>query len=190
MKNYDKIVKLASETAAKEAANVAIEKWESEKRKQAKQRVDRRLRNTKLLLDNYRSFVAHVQHAVHDLASAGEESAIYILDMMDAYDGTESVAIESIKRTTARTAVIVAHIEQMLEVYKVMCEASKKHEDIRRYRVIFSLFIADCQEGNMSILDISEREQVDQRTIYRDRDIALERLSALFFGIDGMQKSK
>lgn len=187
MKNQDQIIRLASEIAAKEAVRIAIEVWEQQKQKEIKQHIDRRLRNTKLLLDNYRSFTAHVQFAVYGTEGINEESAIYILDMMDAYGGMDSVAIESIKRSTARTAVIVAHIDEMLSVYRTMCEASNKPEVLRRYRIISALYIEDDQ---LSISDLAEREFVDQRTIYRDRDIAFERLAALFFGIDGMQNRK
>ena len=187
MKNQDQIVRLASETAAREAVRITHELWELEKKKEVKRRVDRRLRNTKLLLDNYRSFVAHVRFAVYGKDDIGEESAIYLLDMIDVYDGMDNVAIESIKRSSARTAIIVAHIEEMLGVYKAMCEASGKPEVLRRYRIINALYVEDEQ---VSIQDIAEREFVDQRTVYRDRDVAFERLAALFFGIDGMQNRR
>lgn len=187
MKNQEQITRQAAEIAAREAARVAIEMWEKEKKKEVRNRVDRRLRNTKLLMDNYRSFVAHVRYAVFDSQSAYEESAIYILDMMDSSDGVDSVAIESIKRSTARTAVIVSHIDEMLKVYKLMCESSRKPEDLRRFRIISALYIDNDQ---LSILDIADAEHVDQRTVYRDRDIAFERLSALFFGIDGMERRR
>lgn len=189
MKNEEHIARIAGEAAAKvaaqEAAKVAIEMWEKEKQKQVKQRADRRLHNTRLLLDNYRSFAAHVRYAVYGIQDTDEESAIYILDMMDSYDGMDSVVIESIKRSTARTAVIVAHIDEMLKIYKVMCEGSRKTEDMRRYRIIYFLYVDDSQ---MSIQDLAEQEHVDQRTVYRDVNIAQERLAALFFGIDGMQR--
>ena len=187
--NY--IVKVASETAARvaseKAAEIAINVYERQKSRDARQRVDRRLRNTKLLLDNYRCFVAHVNNAVYDIEQAKEESAIFILDMMEQVDGVECMTIESIMRTTTRTAVIVSHIDSMLSVYKSMCENSEYAEDIRRYRIIKSLYI---DAPPMSITDLSESESVVPRTIYRDRDIAFNRLAALFFGIDGMQKRR
>jgi len=175
------------EIAAREAARVAIEMWEKERHKETARRADRRLRNTKLLLTNYRSFSAHVRHAVSDINDIEEDSAIYILDMMDTYIDMNNVVIESIKRTASRTAVIVAHIDQMLDIYKKMCESSKRTEDIRRYFVIHSLYVNSNQ---MSILEIAEHENVDQRTVYRDLEIALDRLAALFFGIDGVRNQR
>lgn len=186
---HEHIAKIASEAAsriaAEKAAAVAIEVYEKQKNKGLRQRIDRRLRNTKLLLNNYRVLVDHVQYAVYDIEQANVESAIGILDMMESYDGVESMTIESIKRSTARTAIIVSHITEMLQLYKVMCDKSNNPEDIRRYRVIKSLYI---DETPMSIEQLSEAENVVKRTIYRDRDTAIERLAALFFGIDGMER--
>jgi len=179
---------MASEAAAKvateKAAEVAIDAYNRQKNKDAKQRIDRRLRNTRLLLKNYRVFVDHVQYAVYEIEHA-DESAIRILDMMESYDGQDDVTVESIKRSTARTAIIVSHITEMLQIYKVMCEQSANPEDIRRYRVIKSMYI---DEAPMSISELAKQEFVAERTIYRDCDIAVERLAALFFGIDGMKK--
>ncbi|MCL2856187.1 MAG: hypothetical protein FWE19_00485 [Oscillospiraceae bacterium] len=190
MNTHEEIVRIAGQaaatTAAKEAAKVAIEMWEERRKRETAQRADRRLRNTRLLLDNYRSFVAHVNYAVYEVVPT-KESAIYILDLMEVYDDMDSMVIESIKRTTARTAVIVSHIDEMLKIYRVMCETSKKPEDIRRFRIIRALYIEDEE---MSIQALSEQESVDIRTVYRDRDIALERLAALFFGIDGMNRRR
>lgn len=187
MKN-EHIARIAAEAAAKataeKAAKVAIETYEKQKNKGAKERLDRRLRNTKMLLENYRAFVDHVRYAVSELEQASDEGAIYLMDLMEEYDGGMGITIESIKRTTARTATIVSHISEMLQIYEVMCEKSENPEDIRRYRVIKSLYI---DETPMSISDLAESENVDIRTIYRDRNTAIERLAALFFGIDGMK---
>jgi len=185
MKN-EHIARIASEVAAKVATEKAIEVYERQKSIEAEQRVDRRLRNTKLLLKNYRSFVAHVKHSIYDTESVDEDSAALIIDLMDVHGSIDNVAIESIKRTAARTAIIVAHIEEMLLIYKTMCNISDLPEDNRRYRIVHALYI---DETPMTILDLAESESIVPRTIYRDLDIAIERLAALFFGIDGLQSS-
>ncbi|PSJ63496.1 hypothetical protein C7J99_31520, partial [Brevibacillus brevis] len=53
----EEVTKLSAETAVK----AAIEFLEKEKQKQQKEKRDWRLRNTKLLLKHYRSFVSHVE---------------------------------------------------------------------------------------------------------------------------------
>lgn len=193
MKSNEHITRIASETAArvatkeaaKIAAEIAIETYKAEQSKDAKKRSDWRLRNTKLLLKNYRSFVAHVENAVYDADKVTDESALTILDMVGSYSGSSSASIESIMRSTARTSVIVAHIKEMLNIYGAMCKISGNSEEMRRHRVIYLLFI---DVNQMSISEIAEAENVVERTIYRDCDIAFERLAALFFGIDGLQK--
>jgi predicted DNA-binding transcriptional regulator YafY len=56
---------------------------------------------------------------------------------------------------------------------------------MRRYRVIFAKYIQD--EKELPTDDIAEAEHVDVRTVQRDIRIALETLSTLIFGIDGLR---
>lgn len=57
--NQQEIVKLAAEAGAK----AAMETLEKERQRDRREMADRRLRNTKLLLRNYRVFCAHVDNA-------------------------------------------------------------------------------------------------------------------------------
>ena len=57
------IVKLAAVAGAK----AAMETLEKERQRDRREMADRRLRNTKLLLRNYRMFCAHVDHAVYEV---------------------------------------------------------------------------------------------------------------------------
>ena len=190
MKN-EHIARIAGEAAAKVAAEIAIEiaieVYEKQRNREFENRSDRRLRNTKLLLDNYRALADHVRYAVYDIERAEAESVTAILDMMEHRPHDDSLTIESIKRTTARTAIIVEHIAAMVQVYRVVCESSVIPEDLRRYKVISSLYI---DPHPLSVEELAESEYVSTRTIYRDRDIAVERLAALLFGLDGLQKSR
>lgn len=61
--NTNEIVKLAAEAGAK----AAMETLEKERQRDRKEVADRRLRNTKLLLRNYRVFQAHVANAVFEV---------------------------------------------------------------------------------------------------------------------------
>jgi len=73
----------------------------------------------------------------------------------------------------------------MIDLYRAYCEHSHKEEDARRYRVIYWLFLSD---EHRTLEEIAEDEYVDKSTIYRDVDAALERLTALIFGIDGLNR--
>lgn len=172
------IVRLAAQAGAK----AAMETLEKERAKERKSRYDRRLRNTKLLLRNYRMFKEHCEAAVFD-ASQIDENAIDILDLMWDRDGGEMV-VESIKKSAQRTAIIMRHIDAMVDLYAAYCYRSGKPEDARRFRVISALYI----EGTpWTVSQVAAREQIDDRTVYKDVDAAVEKLSALIFGIDGLK---
>jgi hypothetical protein len=186
------IIRIAAEAGAKagvEAYNKQIHKAQAE-------RVDRRLRNTKLLLRNYRMFKGHCGSAVYELkhgensfmgyeAQEGqpEEDLYDILDEIN--NGDSEYFVESIKKSVARTAIIVKHIDTMLEFYEIYCSKSKNPEEERRYKVIQAHYI---DEDASTIKELADEFNITDRTIYRDIDIACERLAALLFGIDGVKK--
>lgn len=175
----DEIIKLAAETGAR----VAMQALEKEKSKMKKSRYDRRLRNTKLLLRNYRMFKEHTKNAVFETTDL-DGNAIDILDTIYEYSGTDDLYVESIKRSVERTSIILTHVRDMIGLYESYCMNSLKPEDQRRYRVIESLYISN---NPLTIKEVAIQESIDERTVYRDVDLACERLSALIFGIDGMK---
>lgn len=177
----DYIIKLAAETAAK----TAIKTVGNEIAKAKSERSDRRLRNTKLLLRNYRMFKAHAENAVYE-AQDIDESAYDIIDLMSDRWQDSDVIVESIRQSVARTVTMVAHIETMLELYETYCVRSGNPEEMRRWEDIKALYI---DETPTSVRQLAWNYGVTERTIYRDVDIAVERIAALIFGIDGIKKT-
>lgn len=173
------LIRIAAEIGAK----TAIDRWEKEKEKEKSEQKDRRLHNTLLLLKNYRLFRDHAKNAVFQ-AEQMDESIYDILESMERK--TSNLFVDSIKSSAMRTAMLVRHIEVMLGLYRVYCENSRKPEDLRRWRVIEGLYVADKE---LSVLDLADRENVAKRTVERDVTEACEHLAALIFGIDGIRKS-
>ena len=178
-KSQTEIIRIAAEAGAK----AALETLEKEKKKTLAERHDRRLRNTKLLLRNYRMFKEHISSAVFESTQIIKESAVDILSLMWESNDTE-LFVESIKKSVERTKIIFTHINTMLDLYETYCMKSPKEEDWRRWRVTKSMYIDD---DIMTADEIAKRENIDKRTVYRDIDVAVERLSALIFGIDGLK---
>lgn len=174
----EKIIKISAE----EASQKALEIYERKKQEMKEERRDKRLRNTRILLRNYRMLMMNRDNSIY-MRSQVEESAADILEnMMNLYD--DDVIIDSIKRSTTRTAIIVAHVENMLEIYRCYCYHTSKDElDIRRYEILYRHYIADETE---EIAELAERFAVSADTVYSDLRIACERLSALIFGVDGL----
>ena len=177
--NQEEIIKLAAEAGAK----AAMETLDRERQRDRQEMADRRLWNTKLLLKNYRSFVAHVANSVFTVDDYMPLEEIWADLMMPGRDST--LFVESIKQSVARTATIVKHMEAMMDLYKVYCTTIGTAEDERRWRIIDGLYI---NEERRTIKELAQEEGVVERTIYKDVDIACERIAALMFGVDGLKR--
>jgi hypothetical protein len=178
--NRQMIVKLAAEAAV----NAAMTYIDQQRCKEVKSRHDKRLRNTRLLLKNYKLLKDHCQSAVFDkkeVLRIQEGNIIDLLDSLDAYGKNDF--IESIKNSVSRTQVIIAHIDAMMEIYRIYCEKSDKPEESRRYRIIRSSYFDDPE---MPPAEICKLEGIDQSTYYRDKRASFESIGALIFGIDGL----
>ena len=170
------------EKAAAIGANEALKTFRQEQKKEYSRRADRRLRNTKLLLRNYHMLEEHAENSVFGRTQM-EESALDILEsMMSMYDN--EVIIESIKRSATRTAVIVSHIETMFGLYAAYCDKSPNRDiEMRRYEVLWDMYMA---EDTLSAKEVAEKQHVSKDTVYTDIRMATEKLTALIFGVDGL----
>jgi len=178
-----RIMEIAVQRGTEAGIKAAMDYLAEEKKQLKKGRYDRRLRNTRLLLKNYRSFRNYAKNAVYK-ASQLKENAVDILDGLDDYSFDDSLYIESIKKSQQRTLIILNHIDEMLRYYKIDCEQSGKDEELRRYRIIMAYYI---NEQRKSAEQIAEDEHIERRTLYKDINMALKPLSALIFGIDSMK---
>lgn len=164
------------------ASRVAIEQYHKEADRTRKAARDKRLHNTKLLIEKYRGFVIHSQSAVYDAAQIDDDFSLdALLDIMGCGGDDRKLSIASVQESAARTRILVHHIDQMLEYYKFRCDHSPKPEDARRYRVIHYSYLVDEQEQK-TFQELADEECVDISTIYKDHKAALQQLSALIFG--------
>ena len=175
------IIKLAAEAGAK----AALEQIEVQNEKNRKSRHYRRLHNTRVLLVNYRMLKEHIKYAVYDANQIVQEKAVDILDLMWEKNNNSANFVESIKRSVERTVIIMNHIDNMLDIYKKLCQMSEKSEDMRKWSTINAMYL-DAEP--MTVTQIAELEHVDRRTVYRDIEDAIEKISSLIFGVEGVTK--
>jgi hypothetical protein len=177
--SYEQIVAIA----AREGVKAADRRFEALVKKDRKEFQDHRLRNTKLLLKNYRTFKTHAENSVYKIENC-EESVFDVLALMSDRDfyRAESI-VESIKKSAERTYIMVEHIDSMLAAYKLMCEKSGKEAMMRQWRVLYSMYIGEEQKYAEEIAD---EECIDKRTVYKDVDAAAEILTSLLFGVDSL----
>lgn len=141
-------------------------------------RHDRRLRNTELLLRNYKNFIVHYKNAIYSSKQLKDQNAIDILDECEDMD--EELYIKSIQKSKERTNIIVNHIKAIIGYYKY--KQSKEPNGLRKFQVIFGLYFEF-----KTYQTLSDELFCSTKTIERDRKEAIEELSVLIFGVDGLK---
>ena len=171
----------------KEITNCVIDRLRDEEKKAVKTQMDKRRASTRLLLQNYRILVDHFESAVFTVSQVDVDDGLSLGEVIELINGNSSdwLKVESIRQSSVKTKIIVTHINTMLEFYRTFCERSPKEEDKRRYRVIYWLYL---DSDPKTVEELADEEKTNERTIYRDVSAAIEQLTALFFGIDGIKK--
>jgi hypothetical protein len=158
-------------------------------------RYDRRLRNTRLLLINYRGLMTHTRIANNSSDKIKTENAIDVLDDIESIDDEEQY-IQAISRTRIRTTIMIEHIDKVLNYYKVICNAGEKSKGLykqvnnkkRRYEIIKILFIDETDNDIAPTYDeVAEILDITKKTVSRDVQDAIKDLSLLLFGVDGIK---
>lgn len=164
---------------------VGVETFEKKVEESIKERFLRRLHNTKLLLREYRKLKMHVTDSVYKKANTAD--AIEILEQIDKFDYNDELYIESIKKSVDRTAIIITHVEKMLEIYRTLCdkyEGRFSEYSPRKWKVIYHYYISLDEEKNIN--ELCEELFCGRTCIYNDIDDAARSLTSLIFGIDGL----
>ena len=189
MKDHVEFVALTKEEveqmiakAALAGASVAAETLEKAHQKEQKELKDRRLHNTRLLLRNYRILRESCSKAIYQKEHSEKSTEEVIEDLM-SMRASDGVIVNSIKESAERTGIIISHVDRMLDVFRMYCGKCGEKEK-RQYKVIKSMYIT--KEGS-SAAELAKKFSVSKVTIYDDIKTAEERLSALFFGINGLR---
>ena len=163
------------------ASRVAIEEYHKEFDRCRQENRDKRLYNTRLLMEKYRGMVKYSESAVHDAAQLEDDLTLQVLlDVMRrSYDSNTTLSVQSIQERAGKVRIIIDHVTRMLDYYKFRCKSSGKVEILRKWEVIKALYL---DEEIKTVQDLAEAYFVDERTIYRYTRAALQDLSALFFG--------
>lgn len=174
--NIQEIVAYVQQTIQEE--NEKKRKLEEKNRKQAeKKEMDKRLRNTKLLLRNYHSFQQYAEeHEGDDFTEEQTPVRELILNSQDI--------VSSIRMTTKRTIIMIRHLDNALKALQFICIQEEKNDKAssRHYDILHKRFIEQ-----RAIEEIADEYGVNDRTVYKLIDTAAERLSILLFGVYGLK---
>lgn len=163
-----------------EIVELVIETYNKEIESQRKRSFDKRLYNTRLLMEKYRNMMKYVEDAVYDAKQLTKDFELQtLLETMTYGSDSYSFSVESIKERVGKTRIILDHVTKMLDYYRFRCESSNKQETMCKWETIRYLYL---DKDEKSVQDLAKMYHVDERTVYRYNRAALQDLSALFFG--------
>lgn len=165
--------------------------YDKEKRDTFKIKYDKRLRNTGLLLKNYRNFKEYCNNAIYEVKEAVKENVETESNYLEIFDkiynmDNDTTIVQSILKAKERTSIILQHIDNCISFYEHKAMYSDNIELKRRVEVIKKLYIKDEEE---TFEQIAQDLYISTKTVNRDRKKAIEELAPLFFGVDGIKLS-
>lgn len=159
-----------------QTVEMTITKFIERQQEEQTKKTDRRLFNTRLLLRNYHKFKVRCEELKELNKVETEEDPFVEI-------GGEYLSIESLTRSSVRTMNMMNFIDKMLEFYKNDCIQQGK-DAIRKYDTLMHYYI---YEDKKTFDDIAELHNINERTVRRDLKEAVQALSVLIFGIDGLR---
>ncbi len=179
------VEQLVEEGVAK-GVKKGIEQLKNEERLKEKITYDTRIKNTRLLLKNYRNFVKACKQATFtekDLETATVEE---VLDKLFCQSCDEITVVQSILASKKRTEIILTHIKRIIDFYLYESDHSNNDEKKRKAHVLNDLYVVGKYKPKIN--DMSEKYHISERQIRRDANSAIEEIAVLMFGIDGIRK--
>lgn len=150
-----------------------LAEMDKNKKKAKKEKRDWRLRNTRLLLENYRKLSSHVNESVkEDLDFYAEYT----------YDPSE-LDLHTLMKSKVKTTRMMRYFDSIFASYKELCQIEGYAAE-RRYKIVRRMFI---DEQATTADKLAEFFNVDRSTVFRDVNKAIEELSIMLFGIDSFE---
>ena len=168
--------------AAQAGAQIAMKKFDEIVQSQRQKRSDKRLHRTDLLMKEYRKLKSHIASSIYEKRRLKETA----IDILDEIENTldDDLYIESIKKSTQRTMIILKHVDKMLEIHGLLAEKSKNPIELRRHQVMMMRYV----DESMPTIDyICRWFKIDRSCVYDDINSSLSNLTSLIFGIDGLK---
>lgn len=179
--SQDEINRIAA-IASKEAVKIYRDEQKKEEKRRAKS--EDKVRKTKKMLASYRRMKA----TLTEEAEFTEEEKIelrwkFVEDLMGSSTAlisrSESKVIDTEKKRQENLYCIHC-IENAVRLYGEECHKSNSEEGKRRFRELMSMYIDD---EALSVLEIAERENVSEKTVYKDLRIASSIIAVYLLGM-------
>lgn len=138
--------------------------------------------NTKKLLKNYSKFIEHYNIAEFTASTLVDQDLLDTLGVKLDQSDIGDVYVKSMFQTKERTAVMLQHINRVLDFYKHTGIEEHDQNKQRRYKVIRKMYVE-----RMTTENIAKELNIDESTVFRDIGKAIDEISPLLFGIDALK---
>lgn len=141
----------------------------------------RKLRKTKALLSSYKSMkeLSGLERTLTE-AEKVEYRWQFLNDLMENQEERSDAVIRDVEKRTQENAYALQVIEQAISMYRSECEKNGLQEGARGLRALERLYIL---KDNYDVRGIAEVENVSEKTIYKDINIACKGLAYYVFGL-------
>lgn len=163
-----------------------LEQARNEKKLKEKITYDTKLKNTRLLLKNYRKFISACKQATFTEKELESATVEEILDKLFCQSYDEVTVVQSILASKKRTEIILTHIKRIIKFYLYEADQSKNEEKKRKAHILNDLYVVGEYKPKINMM--SEKYHISERQIRRDANSAIEEIAVLMFGIDGIRK--
>ena len=153
------------------AFHKALADHEKELRQTERDKKRNMLKNTELLIINYRKCKEMVREI--DMEKYRDEGTFL---------ASEELTLETLEKYRMKTYKMVRHIEKMLVAYKYECNRGTDDEK-RRCSVMMKRYI---DTDRMTVSQIMEFYHIGQSTVYSDTKRAFKDMASLIFGFDAV----
>lgn len=138
--------------------------------------------NAKKLLKNYSKFIQHNEIAEFTASTLIDKDLIDTLTYKMDEGAIDDVYIKSLFQTKERTAVMLNHINRVLEFYEYTANKENSSKKQRLSQVIQMIYIE-----NMTAEQVASALNIDRSTVFKDINAAIDDIGPLLFGIDAIK---
>lgn len=144
------------------------------------------LYNTKKLLENYTKLKDYIENAVSTFEEAAEvDETIVNTEVLIGFRLMDSDRkLDRQIRGINAVKMMLAHIDRMLDVYKVDCQTSSSEVKRRRWDIVQMMYLD--RDAKKTTKQIAEYYNMELSGIQKEAKAARSDLTILFFGLDAM----
>ena len=144
------------------------------------------LYNTKKLLENYTKLKDYIENAVSTFEEAAEvDETIVNTEVLIGFRLMDSDRkLDRQIRGINAVKMMLAHIDRMLDVYKVDCQTSSSEVKRRRWDIVQMMYLDRVEKKTTK--QIAEYYNMELSGIQKEAKAARSDLTILFFGLDAM----